>query len=176
MAAAASSYPSSLIKLAFSLSSLFILSSSTHISISTHENSRSNQQLQSLYESWLLKHAKSYNSIHEKENRFQIFKDNLNFIDEHNSVDRPYKLGLTRFADLTNEEYRSIYSIGGQIEQGRMMMNNRKASNRYAVSDGDDDLPESVDWREKGAVVPVKNQGHCGNHKHTPSLFLLFIR
>ncbi|ONI02469.1 hypothetical protein PRUPE_6G200300 [Prunus persica] len=36
--------------------------------------------------------------LEEKERRFQIFKDNLS-----------YKLGLNRFADLSNDEYRSTF-------------------------------------------------------------------
>lgn len=118
--------------------------------------------LRALYESWLAKHGKSYNGIgenSEKELRFEIFKDNLKFVEEHNSVDRPYKVGLNRFADLTNDEYRSMFVSGRLDRKGRLT--NRRSSDRYAVK-ADEELPVSVDWRETGAVAPVKDQGQCG--------------
>ncbi|KAL1564488.1 Cysteine proteinase rd21a, variant 2 [Salvia divinorum] len=155
----------SLLTLTFSaiFLSLFLLSSALDMTIIPyHQNHRttSHDHLVSVYESWLAKHGKSYNAIAEKGNRFQIFKDNLMFIDEHNSVDRPYKLGLNRFADLTNEEYRSMF-VGGRLHRKERLMGPR-ATHRYAVKAGEK-LPDFVDWREKGAVAPVKDQGQCGS-------------
>ncbi|XP_073041423.1 cysteine proteinase mucunain-like [Primulina eburnea] len=146
--------------------SLFIFSSAVDMSIISYDSvhgvglNRFDEEAMSLYESWLVKHGKAYNAIGEKERRFEIFKDNLRFIQEHNSEDRPYKLGLNRFADLTNEEYRSKF-VGGRMDR-KTRMRNRKASDRYVFKEGDG-LPESVDWREKGAVAPVKDQGQCGS-------------
>ncbi|CAA2954995.1 low-temperature-induced cysteine ase-like [Olea europaea subsp. europaea] len=121
---------------------------------------RSHDEALSMYESWLVKHGKSYNGLGEKDKRFEIFKDNLRYIDEQNNVaNRTYKLGLSRFADLTNEEYRSMY-LGTKTDRRQRF--SKTKSDRYTPKDGDS-LPDSVDWREKGAVAPVKDQGSCGN-------------
>ncbi|GMP45357.1 hypothetical protein CsSME_00013905 [Camellia sinensis var. sinensis] len=145
---------------------LFVLSSALDMSIVNYNekhgdksSSRTDEEVMGLYESWLVKHGKSYNAIGEKEKRFQIFKDNLRFIDEHNAENRTYKVGLNRFADLTNEEYRSMYL--GARSGSRKRLSAPKKSDRYLPRVGES-LPASVDWREKGAVVAVKDQGSCG--------------
>ncbi|RDX80695.1 Cysteine proteinase RD21A, partial [Mucuna pruriens] len=134
------------------------VSSALDMSIISYEKSgwRSDETVMSIYERWLVKHGKVYNSLTEKDKRFQIFKDNLNFINEHNAENRTYKVGLNRFADLSNHEYRANY-LGTKIDPKRMMT---KTSYRYAPRVGDN-LPESVDWRKEGAVVRVKDQDQC---------------
>ncbi|KAL4568750.1 hypothetical protein LXL04_024365 [Taraxacum kok-saghyz] len=125
---------------------------------------RTEEEIRSAYELWLVSHGKAYNGLGEKEKRFQIFKDNLRFIDEHNSSgNRTYKVGLNRFADVTNEEYRSMY-LGTRADANRRIakLQRGEISRRYAVQDNEM-LPVEVDWRRSGAVAPIKNQGSCGS-------------
>lgn len=124
---------------------------------------RTEEELRTTYELWLARHGKTYNALGEKETRFQIFTDNLKFIDEHNfSGNRTYKLGLNQFADLTNDEYRSMY-LGAKADPYRRIAKLQRGdvSQRYAVQ-SNEMFPEKVDWRERGAVAPIKNQGGCG--------------
>ncbi|CAN6482418.1 unnamed protein product [Victoria cruziana] len=120
---------------------------------------RSDPEVMRIYESWMARHGKAYNDLAEKDKRFEAFKDNLHFIDEHNSGNHSYKLGLNRFADLTNEEYRNMY-LGTKMSPNRR--NSKLAGKRYTVKEGEE-LPDQVDWREKGAVTDVKDQGSCGS-------------
>ncbi|KAL8152048.1 hypothetical protein V2J09_021856 [Rumex salicifolius] len=126
---------------------------------------RSSEEVRGLYEWWLAKYQrKSSNSLIDDEadnqKRFEIFSDNLRFIDEHNSVPgRTYKLGLNKFADLTNDEYRSRH-FGMRFDQERLVFKAKNPNPRYAISHGDR-LPKSVDWRALGAVSAVKDQGQC---------------
>ncbi|KAF3439003.1 hypothetical protein FNV43_RR17278 [Rhamnella rubrinervis] len=125
-----------------------------------HDGWRTDAQVREIYDQWLAKHNKAYNGLGEKDRRFEIFKENLRFIDQHNAQNRSYKVGLNRFADLTNEEYRAKF-LGARTDAKRRVMKSRNASRRYAFSG--EKLPESVDWRQKGAVTPIKDQGNCGS-------------
>ncbi|KAK9713562.1 hypothetical protein RND81_06G035400 [Saponaria officinalis] len=128
--------------------------------VSHASSSRSDDELMGLYQKWQAQHGKAQNGILNDE-RFEIFKDNVKFIDEHNSVDRSYKVGLNRFADLSNEEYRSMF-LGTRVNPNKIVNGGRKASLRYWPVPGDR-LPKAVDWRKTGAVNHVKDQGQCGS-------------
>jgi hypothetical protein len=99
---------------------------------------RSDDEVAGYYEKWLIDHGKFYNALGEKERRFEIFRDNFRFIDDHNSGNRTYKLGLNRFADLTNEEYRSMH-LGTKIDSKKRPYSVK--SHRYAAVEGDS-LPD----------------------------------
>ncbi|XP_030532066.1 cysteine proteinase COT44-like isoform X1 [Rhodamnia argentea] len=122
---------------------------------------RTDEEVMGMYEVWLARHGKSYNGLGERERRFEIFRDNLRFVDERNALNRSYTLGMTRFADLTNEEYRATY-LGMRSDPKRRLAKAKRASDRYAARP-DDMLPAAVDWRARGAVNPVKDQGACGS-------------
>ncbi|KAJ6834249.1 oryzain alpha chain-like [Iris pallida] len=124
---------------------------------------RTDDEVYRLYEEWLVEHSKNYNALFEKERRFEIFRENLRFVDEHNAAadggERSFRLGMNKFADLTNEEYRRRFL--GVRREGRRLRSG-PGSDRYRAGAGDK-LPESVDWRKEGAVAPVKDQGSCGS-------------
>ncbi|RWR96354.1 senescence-specific cysteine protease SAG39-like protein [Cinnamomum micranthum f. kanehirae] len=61
------------------------------------------------HEQWMELHGRVYKDAMEKEQRFKIFKDNVEFIESFNNAgDRSYKLSVNEFADQTNEEFRAI--------------------------------------------------------------------
>ncbi|GKV33393.1 hypothetical protein SLEP1_g41911 [Rubroshorea leprosula] len=66
-------------------------------------------KLMELFESWMDKHGKIYETIEEELRKFDVFKDNVNHIDETNKRVSNYWLELNEFADLTHEEFKSLY-------------------------------------------------------------------
>jgi len=108
-------------------------------------------------------HEKQYNSIEEEANRRAIFEANVAKIQTHNlEADmgiHTYTLGLNRFADMTHQEFKK------QMNGLKMSVEVDKTDfDRHTfLAPANFQLPDKVDWRPKGYVTPVKDQGQCGS-------------
>ncbi|XP_057729600.1 vignain [Arachis stenosperma] len=121
----------------------------------------SEDSLWELYERWRSHHTVT-RSMDEKLKRFNVFKANVMHVHNTNKMDKPYKLKLNMFADLTNDEFRSSYA-GSRIDHHRRFHGTLRGAKETFMYENVKDVPDSVDWRQKGAVTPVKNQGKCGS-------------
>lgn len=108
------------------------------------------------FEQWLASCGRVYQDASEKEKRLQIFKENVEYIESHNAdTSKKYKLGVNEFTDLTNEEFKAMRN-GYKL---RPSTSSKKSSFRYENVAA---VPSSMDWRKKGAVTNIKDQGQCG--------------
>ncbi|CAH1100334.1 unnamed protein product [Psylliodes chrysocephalus] len=108
-------------------------------------------------------HGKFYKNSVEESFRFSVFQSNLRRIEEHNAKFEQglssFKMGMNMFGDLTGDEF---------LERQKLSEMNRpialaRTKNFEDTIDNDDDVPDRIDWRTKGAVTEVKNQGNCGS-------------
>lgn len=132
----------------------FICSITTAVAAVKHLSDNTSADV---FENWMTKHGKQYQNIEEKQSRFEIFKENLKHIEETNKQRKSYWLGLNIFADMHHEEFKSKY-----LGLKQTFARKREAALEDSNYENASYLPKFVDWRRKGAVTPVKNQGTCG--------------
>jgi cathepsin L len=108
-------------------------------------------------------YAKVYNSVEEEANRRSIWEDNLAKIRQHNleaDMDvHTYTMGMNQFGDMTTEEFRKQmngFKMNSKIDSSEFDRHTFLPASNVV-------LPASVDWRTKGYVTPVKDQGQCGS-------------
>nr|GMD10843.1 senescence-specific cysteine protease SAG39-like [Ipomoea batatas] len=120
------------LKLIFALALVFAMSAPLATSRTLPDSSMVER-----HDQWMAQYGRVYKDEVEKSERFKIFKENVEYINAFNKAGtKSYKLGINAFADLTNKEFQAYENVSA--------------------------VPSTVDWRKKGAVTPVKDQGQCG--------------
>ena len=110
------------------------------------------------HERWMAQYNRVYMNDVEKAQRFEVFKANVKFIESFNAAgNRKFWLGINQFADLTNAEFRATKTNKGFKPSPVKVPTGFRYENVSI-----DALPASIDWRTKGAVTPIKDQGQCG--------------
>jgi C1A family cysteine protease len=109
-------------------------------------------EAQRAFASYTQQFSKKYETTQEFFKRFEIYKANAQYIASRNAENLGFWLAENQFTDMTNEEFRATL--------------NRPDSGIVHTEVEDEEPnpePASIDWRDKGAVQKVKDQGQCGS-------------
>jgi len=103
---------------------------------------------------WKADHHKKYQDFGEEKVRFTIWQDNFRRIVEHNQKSEDLTLAMNQFGDMTTAEF-SAKMTGYRGRKG--------GDGATFLPPENVKLPDSVDWRTKGMVTPIKDQKQCGS-------------
>uniref|UniRef100_A0A7S2MBY8 Cysteine protease n=1 Tax=Alexandrium andersonii TaxID=327968 RepID=A0A7S2MBY8_9DINO len=110
------------------------------------------------FENFIKAYRKDY-SPEERKARFAAFEANFRFVHSENFKGRTFELGLNEHADMSNAEFMNM-RLGLSRPNGTKPWGDLQHLGTMVASGAT--LPSSVDWRKRGALTPVQNQGHCG--------------
>lgn len=117
------------------------------------------------WRSFKLEHSKKYINPVEERFRQKVFLENRRKIAKHNQLYEmgkvTYKLGLNKYSDLLHQEF--VEAMNGFNRTASKSYKSKRTSKAVTFIGPVFDVPTSIDWRTKGAVTPVKDQGHCGS-------------
>ncbi|KAL4023980.1 hypothetical protein IC575_017750 [Cucumis melo] len=119
----------------------------------------SEKSLMQLYKRWSSHHRISRNA-NEMHKRFKVFKDNAKHVFKKNHMGRSLKLQLNQFADMSDDEFSSIHGSNITYYKNLHAKTGHVGGFMYEHAK---EIPSSIDWRKKGAVNAIKNQGGCGS-------------
>ena len=109
-------------------------------------------RLQQEFIAYLSETGKSYATYEEYEMRMKLFQERHAYIEKINAEQSSFQLAHNEFSDMTEFEISKLYGYSPSAEKDIAKL----------VKLDDSNIPESVDWREHGAVNKIQDQKKCG--------------
>jgi len=107
---------------------------------------------------------RSYASEEEESHRYSVFLENLNKIETLKDLNPEAVFGPGPYADRTSQEFAIMFA--SPIPKAQTIQHLRGIPVYAAPVDVENQDPEvtgTFDWRDKGIVSAIKNQGQCGS-------------
>jgi cathepsin L len=113
------------------------------------------------FEQYCKDFGKSYTNPSELKLRMRIFEDRVNdHIAHNNDAKKGWKQGVNQFTDKTKDEYKALYAGTFRAAKQHKRFNMHKAHlAKNSALKVEDFTGQSVDWRQKGVITSVKDQG-----------------
>jgi len=106
---------------------------------------------------------KVYQTPEEFHQRFRIFNANLKEIERKNAASTSAVYNITKFADMTKEEFRKYPCGVNKLSDLSSRRPNFVPNLARDETVANPQIPTDFDWTTKGAVTPVKDQQQCGS-------------
>jgi len=115
------------------------------------------------FEEYLKRYGKSYPSHLEYRLHKEAYEASIRRIEAHNAdPSSTYRKGVNQFSDvLEGDRFMPRgYNKGAANAKGSLL----RGAEMFTYSESElAGIPDSLDWRERGVISSVKNQGSCGS-------------
>jgi len=110
----------------------------------------------SKFEAFKAQYNRRYESAAEEAKRFRFFVENMKKAERLAKTNPRASFGVNEYADVSGAEFKTRHN-------GEKYFARRTAEKKDAKVITREGMPQQVDWRTKGAVTAIKNQGQCGS-------------
>ena len=112
------------------------------------------------FEEFKAKFGRTYANKVEESARLRIFVENMKKAEKLNKLNPHATFGVNAFSDMSAAEFKIRHSAEKHF---KAQAAKRGVAKTYTPAELKSMTVSSIDWRTKGAVTAVKNQGQCGS-------------